>query len=84
MTVTSVINHTGYEIYPDSWLKSLFGKHVISASHHSLHHEKYSCNFALYFRFWDKLMGTDLMESEYEFLRPSSQSGVSLKAGDAS
>ena len=37
--------------------------------HHDLHHKHFSCNYALYFRFWDKLMGTDIMESEYDFLQ---------------
>ena len=39
--------------------------------HHNLHHLNYQCNFALYFRFWDKVMGTDTLEQEYDFLRPA-------------
>jgi sterol desaturase/sphingolipid hydroxylase (fatty acid hydroxylase superfamily) len=69
MTVTGVLNHTGYEILPDSWLRSFVGAHFISAAHHNLHHQRYRCNYALYFRFWDKLMGTDIMETEYDFLQ---------------
>jgi sterol desaturase/sphingolipid hydroxylase (fatty acid hydroxylase superfamily) len=70
MTVCSVINHTGFEIFPDRWLRGFLGRHVISAAHHNLHHQNYRVNFALYFRFWDKLMGTDIMEERYEFLAP--------------
>lgn len=70
MTVVSVTNHSGYELLPDSWLRSFVGRHWISAAHHNLHHQNYNCNFALYFRFWDKLMGTDRLETEYEFLWP--------------
>jgi lathosterol oxidase len=68
MTVVSVTNHSGYEIIPDSWLKGPVGRHWISAAHHNLHHLNYRCNFALYFRFWDKLMGTDELEGAYDFL----------------
>jgi len=70
MTLTSVLNHTGYEVYPDRWLRGLFGRNIISACHHNLHHQHYNCNYALYFRFWDKLMATDRLEDAYEFLRP--------------
>ena len=35
------------------------GQWLITASHHQRHHEKYLCNFGLYFRIWDRLCGTD-------------------------
>lgn len=69
MTLTSVLNHTGYEVLPDTWVRGFVGEHLISAAHHNLHHQHYRCNFALYFRFWDKVMGTDVMEGAYDFLR---------------
>lgn len=69
MTVVSVTNHSGFEILPDGWMRGFVGRHWISAAHHNLHHQTYTCNYALYFRFWDRLMGTDQLESEYEFLR---------------
>ena len=59
MTVCSVINHAGWEIFPKSWLKGPLGEIFITASHHNVHHRDYQANYALYFRFWDKLMGTD-------------------------
>lgn len=83
MTICSVINHTGYEIFPDRWVKGLPGKHIISAAHHNLHHQKYNCNFALYFRFWDKVMGTDVMESAYDFLAPSRATTAVSSAADS-
>jgi sterol desaturase/sphingolipid hydroxylase (fatty acid hydroxylase superfamily) len=70
MTLCSVLNHTGYEIFPDRWLRGFMGKQMISAAHHNLHHQRYKCNYALYFRFWDKVMGTDVMEEAYDFLAP--------------
>lgn len=58
MSITSVINHLGFEIYPKkSYL--LFGKWVIGASHHSLHHTLFKYNFGLFFTFWDHIAGTE-------------------------
>lgn len=62
MTLNATLNHCGYEILPKSWIKGWPGKMLITATHHNLHHKHYNCNYALYFRFWDKLMGTDQME----------------------
>lgn len=59
MTVNAVFNHAGWEVYPDSWVKGWWGKHIITASHHNLHHTKFKGNYGLYFRFWDKVCGTD-------------------------
>ena len=71
MTIVSVTNHSGFEILPDPVLKSFIGRNWISAAHHNLHHLNYQCNYALYFRFWDKVMGTDTLEQDYDFLRPT-------------
>lgn len=73
MTIVSVLNHTGWEVFPNSWMRGLFGRHVISATHHNLHHTNYRINFGLYFRFWDRLMGTDVMESAYPHLQPDTE-----------
>ena len=59
MTVMGVTNHMGWEIFPAWVVNGALGKWIITASHHQRHHEKYRCNFGLYFRFWDRLCGTD-------------------------
>jgi len=59
MTVMGVTNHMGWEMFPRALVHSRFGNWVITASHHEKHHEEYTCNYGLYFRFWDKLCGTD-------------------------
>jgi len=59
MTVMGVTNHMGWEMFPRSVVHSPAGNWLITASHHQRHHELYKCNYGLYFRFWDKLCGTD-------------------------
>lgn len=59
MTVMGVTNHMGWEMFPRWLVHSRFGNWVITASHHERHHEEYRCNYGLYFRFWDRLCGTD-------------------------
>ena len=59
MTVMGVTNHMGWEMFPRRFVHSRAGDWVITASHHQRHHDLYRCNYGLYFRFWDKLCGTD-------------------------
>ncbi len=61
MTVAAVLNHAGSELLPDWLVLGPVGAWLISATHHSLHHTHYGANFGLYFRFWDRAMGTDMM-----------------------
>lgn len=58
-TVQGVTNHLGWEIYPRRLVHSRLGNWLITASHHEKHHEDYRCNYGLYFRFWDRVCGTD-------------------------
>jgi len=66
MTVTAVMNHSGWEILPASFVHGPVGRHLISATHHSRHHTRFDANFGLYFRFWDRLMRTDSMPKQAE------------------
>lgn len=59
MTVMGVTNHMGWEMFPPRLVHSRLGQWLITASHHHRHHEEYRCNYGLYFRFWDRLCGTD-------------------------
>lgn len=58
-TIMGVTNHMGWEIFPRWFVHSRLGRWVITASHHEKHHEEFRCNFGLYFRFWDRVCGTD-------------------------
>ncbi|SFP86960.1 Sterol desaturase/sphingolipid hydroxylase, fatty acid hydroxylase superfamily [Sphingomonas rubra] len=59
MTVMGVTNHMGWEIFPRFLWSGPLGDWLITASHHQRHHERYGCNYGLYFRHWDRLCGTD-------------------------
>jgi sterol desaturase/sphingolipid hydroxylase (fatty acid hydroxylase superfamily) len=59
MTVMAVLNHSGWEVFPEAFLKGRLGRHLITATHHDLHHLRADRNFGLLFRFWDRLMKTD-------------------------
>lgn len=59
MTVMGVTNHMGWEIFPRFLHSGPLGGWLITASHHQRHHQLYGCNYGLYFRFWDRLCGTD-------------------------
>ena len=59
MTVMGVTNHMGWELFPSFLWRGPVGAWLITASHHQRHHELYGCNYGLYFRFWDRLCGTD-------------------------
>jgi sterol desaturase/sphingolipid hydroxylase (fatty acid hydroxylase superfamily) len=58
-TFFGVTNHLGWEIFPARLVNGTFGRLMITASHHHRHHQVYNSNYGLYFRFWDRLCGTD-------------------------
>jgi len=60
MTVMGVTNHMGWEIFPRIIVHGRLGNWLITATHHQKHHDAYEGNYGLYFRFWDKVCGTDL------------------------
>jgi len=64
MTATAVMNHCGWEMWPDRWVRRGLGAHLITATHHSRHHTHMRTNYGLYFRLWDRLMKTDAMPPE--------------------
>lgn len=59
MTLMGVTNHMGWEMFPRFMYRGALGDWLITASHHQRHHAEYRCNYGLYFRFWDRLCGTD-------------------------
>ena len=60
MTVMGVTNHMGWELFPKRLVHGRAGRWVITASHHQNHHDRFNCNYGLYFRAWDRICSTDL------------------------
>jgi len=57
--VINVYGHLGYEIMP-KWFRNSFLFQIINTSvYHNLHHKKFHGNYALYFRWWDRMLGTE-------------------------
>ena len=60
MTIMGITNHIGWEMFPRFVVNGKLGDLLITATHHQKHHDAYRGNYGLYFRFWDKMCGTDL------------------------
>ena len=78
MTVMGISNHMGWEMFPRAMVNGVLGRWLITASHHQRHHDRYGGNYGLYFRFWDRLCGTDLGLGHFERVgngRPGNRPG---------
>ena len=66
--LNNVLGHLGYEIYPKIWVKLPILQFKTASTHHNMHHQLFNGNYALYFTWWDKGMGTEFKdyESRYE------------------
>ena len=67
MTLSAIVNHLGFEVLPRGSASHPVGKWFISGTHHSGHHRYYKYNFALFYTFWDHLLGTQHPEYERQF-----------------
>ncbi|MBB4152689.1 sterol desaturase/sphingolipid hydroxylase (fatty acid hydroxylase superfamily) [Sphingomonas jinjuensis] len=83
MTVMGVTNHMGWEMFPRFMWRGALGDWLITASHHQRHHERYGCNYGLYFRFWDRVCGTDegLGDFARDHARAARRAGGGADAG---
>ncbi|MFM7092842.1 MAG: sterol desaturase family protein [Bacteroidota bacterium] len=57
--IINVYGHLGYEIAPKWFRKSFLFEIINTSVHHNLHHSKFKGNYGLYFRCWDRIMGTE-------------------------
>ena len=63
----NVYGHLGFEVMP-MWLRKTWLFELINTSvYHNLHHQKFNGNYGLYFRLWDRLMGTEFKDYTKEF-----------------
>lgn len=63
----NVYGHLGFEIAPKWFRNSVFFEFVNTSVHHNIHHEKFVGNYGLYFRVWDRIMGTEHRDYVKEF-----------------
>ena len=57
--VRNVMGHAGTEVHPAAFGPGRWLGWNNTTTHHDLHHETGRYNYGLYFRWWDKLMGTE-------------------------
>lgn len=62
--LNNVLAHLGYEIYPKIWVKLPILQFKTASTHHNMHHQLFNGNYALYFTWWDKWMGTEFKDYE--------------------
>ena len=59
MIVRNVLGHAGVELMPRRWLAGWWGRWLTTTLHHDMHHAQGRFNYGLYFRWWDRLCGTE-------------------------
>jgi len=59
MTISGVVNHLGFEIFPRNANRHWLLKWLINPTHHELHHLRVHGNYGLYFTWWDKIFKTE-------------------------
>jgi sterol desaturase/sphingolipid hydroxylase (fatty acid hydroxylase superfamily) len=67
MTLWTVLNHLGFELFPTSFPRHWLGRWFIGPTHHAIHHRNYVMHYGLYFTVWDRLLGTHHAAYETEF-----------------
>jgi sterol desaturase/sphingolipid hydroxylase (fatty acid hydroxylase superfamily) len=65
--LNNVNSHLGYELLPAWWLRVPLLSWSASATYHNLHHQRLNGNYGLFFRFWDRALGTELTGYEEAF-----------------
>ncbi|HKU95068.1 MAG TPA: sterol desaturase family protein, partial [Vineibacter sp.] len=59
MILRNVMGHAGVELFPRGWAVSRWLGWITATVHHDLHHATARWNYGLYFRWWDRMMGTE-------------------------
>lgn len=64
VTLFNLLGHMGFEIYPRTWHRWPILGWKTTCYHHYMHHQRSGGNYGLYFRFWDRLCGTEFKDYE--------------------
>ncbi|MCX7998058.1 MAG: sterol desaturase family protein [Leptospiraceae bacterium] len=79
MTLMNVLGHLGVEFYPRWFVRSKWTNWNNTSVHHNMHHQKFNCNYGLYFNWWDKIFGTNHPTYLEEFERITSKRDAILE-----
>ncbi len=66
--LNNVNSHLGYELLPAWWVRAPLLSWSASATYHNLHHQRLHGNYGLFFRFWDRVLGTEVPGYEEAFV----------------
>ncbi|TCO31153.1 sterol desaturase/sphingolipid hydroxylase (fatty acid hydroxylase superfamily) [Pedobacter psychrotolerans] len=82
--IINVYGHLGYEIMPKSFRYTWAFEVLNTSVHHNLHHSKFKGNYGLYFRIWDRVLGTEHPDyvKEYDRLQDQRFGHTSQKEED--
>ncbi len=83
-TLNNIAGHNGFEWAPRWWNEIPLLRLKTPSIHHNLHHEKSRGNYALYFTYWDRWMGTQFTDYDRlsDALRERIVSSAALPVGD--
>lgn len=65
--VYTMMQHGGLEFFPRGTATHPLGRWLVTPTYHQMHHEDGDRNIALYFNWWDRLMGTKSAGYEARF-----------------
>jgi lathosterol oxidase len=60
--------HLGYELLPRWFVRVPPFRWLTTSTYHNLHHTRFDGNYALFFRGWDRLLGTEVPDYEQRFV----------------
>lgn len=63
----NMLGHLGFEVYPRWWNRAPALRWKTPSTHHNMHHERFDGNYGLYFRWWDRWMGTEFPDYEQHY-----------------
>ncbi|MBL8020235.1 MAG: sterol desaturase family protein [Leptospirales bacterium] len=75
MILRNVLGHSGYEFFPAWFATTPVVRSLTTAVHHDMHHDTMRGNYGLYFRFWDRMMGTENPLYELRFSEIANRGG---------
>lgn len=58
-TGMNVLGHLGFELFPKGFTTGAISKWHNTSTHHNMHHKHVTCNYGLYYNFWDRVLQTN-------------------------